>query len=475
MSNFDHFIEHIVDKSKKQLEQTVLDETINVHNRFTTLERYPVNKLLVLYDYLEDLSIENPLVQGRDLLFAKNTESTINGRIHTQMKVIEKLLNLPDDIPQRVVDNQLHIINAYGYKTHHHKGRIYGYKNTMTLISRQCRYYLFKGLYFDIDLKNAHPTILLTYAKENGIEAKTLERYVTNREGFLQSVVDRDNLTRNDAKTSVLRCLNLVSDISLTSSLKELHRDILPIRNHLYKSNILDSVTPLGEYTMSRDSFVGKSLEKQKISLQSQYCATEESRSLNVLYEVCLRKGLLNREATFRRNSRNISFIPFFDGAYVYFEGLKGDFEITQILEDTNELIAPYTFELKEIKPEWDFIDEERLKNYEIIKIFLSSLSEKEYINMLQILNIPTFSLDQEKLKEIDLYASLKTQAKASEDSKTQKNPDKWFDGCDLYLQNYIRECVKQHKYKIRQELLSRIDNETFEDLKNELKIKGTF
>jgi len=102
---------------------------------------------------------------------------------------------------------------------------------------------------------------------------------------------------------------------------------------------------------MSREGWKGKSLEKQKISLQAQYCATEESLSLSVLYEVCLHKGLLERNVSIDPRSRSISFIPFFDGAYISFQDLKGPDSINQIIEDTNKLIYPYSFEQKEIEP----------------------------------------------------------------------------------------------------------------------------
>lgn len=159
-------------------------------------------------------------------------------------------------------------------------------------------------------------------------------------------------LTRSGAKTEVLRCLNLVSDLYIPAVLKPFHKDILLIRDHLYRKNIEKNLTKLGKYAMSREGWEGKTLEKKKISLQSQYCATEESRGLLVLYEVCLRKGLLDRNVSLDTRARCISFIPFFDGAYISFEDLEGPDCIDQIIEDTNKLIYPYSFEQKEIAPD---------------------------------------------------------------------------------------------------------------------------
>lgn len=227
---------------------------------------------------------------------AKEEEVTVNNRVNSQLSVLNRILNVPDSIPLTVNGDTLVLINAYGYKSEHSKGRIYGHLNTMTRISRQCRYYLFKDSYFDIDLSNAHPTMLWAYAQRNNIETNTLNFYVSNREEFLEQIVVTDKITRSEAKTAVLRCLNLVSNISLPNALKPLHKEIVQIRNHLYKTNIEKNITDLGFYTMSRDSFKGKTLGKQKVSLQSQFCASEESRCLEILYEVCLHKGNLSQK-----------------------------------------------------------------------------------------------------------------------------------------------------------------------------------
>lgn len=100
------------------------------------------------------------------------------------------------------------------------------------------------------------------------------------------------------------------------------------------------------------------------------------------------------------KDSRNLSVIPFFDGAYVSFPFFLRKEEVQSILTDTNDLIAPYIFELKEIQPEWDFMDENDLKIYEKIHGYLR-LSLSDIPKMLEFLNIPPFSLDDSQLKSI--------------------------------------------------------------------------
>lgn len=461
----EHIISDILELEEK-ITKTKLHETKDVHQRFTTLERYPIVKLLILYDYLLDLALENPLRDGIDKLFPSNDEeNTFRGKIHTQLKVIERILYFPDEIPTTIVGHELLMINSYGYRSEHLKGRIYGHRNTMTLISRQCRYYLFKGMYFDLDLKNAHPTILLSYAHNFNLKVEVLERYVNNREDFLQEVTLKDGLTRDEAKTVVLRCLNLISDKSVTPHLKPLHKDILSIREHMYKKNISENITSLGEYTMTRESFKGKSYNKQKISLQSQYCATEESKSLYVLYEVCIRKGLLNRNTLSNIKGRNLSFIPFFDGAYVNFENLDED-GVNQIIEDTNKLIFPYSFVLKSVEPEWSFLKEETLYKYEKIHTFLGKLSETQYNKLLDSLGIPSFTLETKELDKLEFLAK-----------EDIRNPEKVLpDGCweDIFtnsedLKLLVAKTTMLHKYSLRKSLLKRIDEGTFVQLQKDI------
>lgn len=442
---FEHIIDEITEKQKRKAKETVLNDTASLFESFTTVEMYPISRLIVLFHYLSDLTIDFPLLPN-DVLFESREKSSKSGRIHTQLRVIERILNLPDDVPSVVEGDTLIILNAYGYRSHHLKGRLYGRKNTMTLISRQCRYYLFGDIlgdmYYDVDLRNAHPSILLSYADNNNIEVPTLKKYVSNREEFLADISDKSGMSRADAKIQVLRAINLITDKYLHDSLKSLFNDILPIRNHLFQTNLGDTITELGEYCLTRESFKKRNLEQQKISLQSHFCTTEESKSLSVLREVCLHKGKLDREATLNKKARNISFIPFFDGAYVNFDGLSFKSQVEEILKDTNDLIAPYAFDLKKIQPEWDYINAHDLKCYERIIEFIGGLSSNEFERLLEFLEIPEFSLDNSKLKII-----LNTVSDKRKTTRFGLEEDE-----DFRL--LINEATKRYQYELRRKLL---------------------
>lgn len=74
---------------------------------------------------------------------------------------------------------------------------------------RDVRNALAKNLYFDVDMENAHCTILYKICKQNGWVCERLEDYVNNREKVLQSIVDHYGASRKDAKNLMIRMMFL--------------------------------------------------------------------------------------------------------------------------------------------------------------------------------------------------------------------------------------------------------------------------
>lgn len=61
--------------------------------------------------------------------------------------------------------------------------------------------------YVDIDIKNAHPVILLQICERMGWKCDKLQQYVENREEMLQKVQQHFKVSRDDAKTLFIRIL----------------------------------------------------------------------------------------------------------------------------------------------------------------------------------------------------------------------------------------------------------------------------
>lgn len=75
----------------------------------------------------------------------------------------------------------------------------------MQSIMREFRGFFMEGLTTDIDMKNAHPVILLYICKKHNIEHTNLEYYINHRDDILGSF---DKYSRDEAKTKFLKSIN---------------------------------------------------------------------------------------------------------------------------------------------------------------------------------------------------------------------------------------------------------------------------
>jgi phage/plasmid-associated DNA primase len=72
---------------------------------------------------------------------------------------------------------------------------------SMAVMRRKLRHTLCEGIYVDIDMRNAQPTIITSIAKNNNYtEIIFLEDYVKNRDGYLNIVMETHNVDKKTAK-----------------------------------------------------------------------------------------------------------------------------------------------------------------------------------------------------------------------------------------------------------------------------------
>lgn len=92
-------------------------------------------------------------------------------------------------------------------------GRMFSDGTSLQGISRVIRHTISRDLYWDIDIVNAHPVILLKYCVDNKLNVPKLEKYVNNREEMLKTItclVDQDGIqvSRDEAKCILLAIIN---------------------------------------------------------------------------------------------------------------------------------------------------------------------------------------------------------------------------------------------------------------------------
>ena len=87
-------------------------------------------------------------------------------------------------------------------------GRYYSFKSlSIACIHRSIRHTILKDNWVDIDFSNCHPVALLSMLRNSNYEGSMtyLNKYVTEREDTLKSIMDFHSISRGDAKTLMLR------------------------------------------------------------------------------------------------------------------------------------------------------------------------------------------------------------------------------------------------------------------------------
>ncbi len=89
-------------------------------------------------------------------------------------------------------------------------GRLYADGGlSLQSFKKNIRHTLASEDYIDVDMVNAHPTLLRQYCQKKGIACKMLSRYVLNRDKWLGELMEIHNISRDQAKTLILRLMYL--------------------------------------------------------------------------------------------------------------------------------------------------------------------------------------------------------------------------------------------------------------------------
>lgn len=89
-------------------------------------------------------------------------------------------------------------------------GRLYGQGGlTLQSLKKEVRHALAKGTYWDIDMANAQPNLLMQYCLLNKIKCPILISYIRKREDHLKHLMSFHNIDRGEAKNLFLRFMYL--------------------------------------------------------------------------------------------------------------------------------------------------------------------------------------------------------------------------------------------------------------------------
>lgn len=234
----------------------------------------------------------------------------------------------------------------YRYAARLTYGRRFRVTPSLQECTRPIRHAVAKDIYYDIDIKNAHPVFLLAKCREYHFDHPILEKYVEgDREGFLKSLIDAkikvkkaeadengetvwvDNIitTRDDAKAYVLSILN--GGGRPETGYKEVDEF------YARQQNFLDVFFDRHE----NDKYRKRAMKKQ---VKDGRKKNEKGSALN--YWLCEVENnvLTAMEEYFQLH--NITYGTLcFDGLMVYKDSIKGD--LNKILRETEEFVQRRT------------------------------------------------------------------------------------------------------------------------------------
>jgi len=160
---------------------------------------------------------------------------------------------------------------------------------------RALRHTLAENIYVDIDMKNAHPSILLQVLKDNGIPCPCLEEYVDNREEALADVMEYFGIIRDSAKNLFLLLMYLgtfekwAQDNNITKPIMHwIERFVEELRGI---AGLICEMNPeIVERTKNRKAKRGITRFNLGGSVLSTFCQEYECQSLEAVY-LCLLKS----------------------------------------------------------------------------------------------------------------------------------------------------------------------------------------
>lgn len=122
-------------------------------------------------------------------------------------------------------------------------GRLFAQNTSLQGLPREIRNALAFDKYYDIDMKNAHPVLLSQYCNFNGIKCDIVDEYVKDRDTILNNICEDNNITKCEAKQTLLsilnggKCDNIISPFidKFKTEIKLIHKQVCFLNQEEYK------------------------------------------------------------------------------------------------------------------------------------------------------------------------------------------------------------------------------------------------
>lgn len=238
-------------------------------------------------------------------------------------------------------------------------GRLYALeKGSLERIEKTLRHSLCAGIYWDIDMVNAQPTILSQMAANRGLQLSILHHYVSHREQMITALMTAFHLSRCEVKEWFIKCIFG----ACIPELKELQTELRRLANELRN-----------EFTELYDSIVLLK-EKNIIGTFLAYVAqTEECRCLVAMNDF------------FTSHGREVGVLCY-DGCLVYIQANEPSFPPELLLKCSDYILSVtgYTLQLlvkpMECSPDFYQPSAILLRSSDIDDVFMT----RKFINSMQ-------------------------------------------------------------------------------------------
>ena len=128
-------------------------------------------------------------------------------------------LQFLEDLLKKIKNNDNEYFLQTSYFSNSQFGRVYPEGCvSMGQMRRPIRHFLCKDLYWDIDIINAHPHILLNLCEAWEYPCDELEKYVKGRDLYIKTMMKKTKMTRDSCKQTFISIMN---GGSIRASLKE--------------------------------------------------------------------------------------------------------------------------------------------------------------------------------------------------------------------------------------------------------------
>jgi len=240
---------------------------------------------------------------------------------------------------------------------------------------KKIRHTIAKDYYIDIDVVNCHPVILLQICKRNNIKTDYLEKYVLNRDHYLNLVIDTYNVSRDQAKNLFIRLLYFGSISTWLSDEKIENKVELDfVKDFKNELNVIGDLIIQANPTLKKIITDNKKKTKNNISdhdIKASTCSIYlqdfENQILETVYNYSIDKGYITDNAVLCYDGLMIPKDNYNEDLLIEFQNivqLNNGFDVSFTQKELND---GYTIEeINEAQIEDDLTEYEKTKlNFE--------------------------------------------------------------------------------------------------------------